>query len=150
MKVRTIHRPKVRNDSQGQGHWQAKRGSRKHNGVDLEADVGSDIISEIEGTVTKLGFPYSQKSLTTEKKRLKAAFRYVQITDKDGYHHRFFYVNPSVLRYSEVKKDTVIGTAQDLTKPYPGMDNHVHYEVVTIVDGKKVFHDPNSFIELEN
>jgi RHS repeat-associated protein len=41
----------IRNDSQGQGHYGASRGSRIHKGVDFSTVVGQDIYAPIDGKV---------------------------------------------------------------------------------------------------
>ena len=46
-------------DKWGSGHYGAKRGTRLHNGIDIVADYGSDVVSPIDGTVTRISYPYS-------------------------------------------------------------------------------------------
>jgi len=105
-------------DGFGSGHFGAFRGSRTHKGVDLLADSGEVIESPVTGTVTKLGYPYGND----------LSYRYVQITAGD-YDFRVFYVDPSVRVGQEVAADTAIGLAQDLGRRYPGIPNHVHFEI---------------------
>jgi len=106
-------------DKWGEGHFGASRGDRTHNGVDFCCPAGSAILAPVDGLVTKLGYPYGND----------LSFRYVQITTPDGYDHRIFYVNPLVQDGDKVKKDQIIGLAQDLTKRYVGITEHIHYEV---------------------
>jgi len=106
-------------DSWGSGEFGASRGDRTHRGIDYKVPAGSTVLSPVEGLVTKLGHAYADD----------LSFRYVQITTTDGYDHRFFYVNPLVQDGDKVKKDQIIGLAQDLTNRYVGISEHIHYEV---------------------
>jgi len=106
-------------DQWGQGHFGAPRGSRQHNGQDYVCPPGSTVLSPVSGEVTKLGFPYADD----------LSFRYVQITDSRGVDHRVFYVDPEVLAGQIVCIDSPIGKSQDLDKRYPGITQHVHYEI---------------------
>jgi murein DD-endopeptidase MepM/ murein hydrolase activator NlpD len=106
----------------GAGWYGAPRGARSHNGIDYAVEPGIEILSPVEGKVTKLGYPYADD----------LSFRYVQVTDEDGYQHRVFYVEPSVNVGQRVGTRTVIGTAQNIAGRYAfegRMTNHVHYEV---------------------
>ena len=105
-------------DGFGAGHFGAPRGSRTHKGVDLLAQSGEAINSPVTGTVTKVGYPYGDD----------LSYRYVQITAGD-YDFRVFYVEPSVRVGQEVTTETAIGSAQDLGRRYPGIPNHVHFEI---------------------
>ena len=135
-------RPKVRNDSQGQGHYGAPRGSRKHNGIDFELAPGEKVLSHIDGVVTKIGYPYKQK-FDTKKDSLKSALRYVQVTDaSNDTHHRFFYVDPSVGMGDPIVVGSNLGICQNLEEIYMGMKNHCHYEVK--VKGEHV--DPKPYL----
>ena len=126
-------------DKYGSGAYGAPRGSRTHNGVDLGAYPGLPIISVCDGTLTKIGYPYSQDDSRkegmsekgAEKFDKKKALRYVQITNEDGLDFRYFYVGPvSVLPvWSPVKVGMVIGYAQGLQDIYPGITDHIHFEV---------------------
>jgi murein DD-endopeptidase MepM/ murein hydrolase activator NlpD len=106
-------------DKWGEGYFGAPRGDRTHNGIDYECPPECQILSPVDGKITKHGYPYGD-DLT---------FRYVQITTKDGYDHRLFYVEPILPIGRIVKKDTVIGFAQDLNERYPDITPHIHYEV---------------------
>ena len=56
------------------------------------------------------------------------SYRYVQVT-VGGYDFRVFYIDPSVRVGQEVTADTAIGLVQDLGLRYPGIPNHVHFEI---------------------
>lgn len=121
-------------DTQGCGHWGASRGSRRHNGVDLECNIGTSINAPISGKVTKLGFPYGASD--------KLHLRYVEIESSD-YFFRVFYVDPAVKVGDEVALDTVIGHSQELGCFFPGITEHVHFE---IKDKHENYVDPNPFL----
>ena len=118
-------------DAQGSGHYGAPRGSRKHNGIDFCCYPGTEIQPFYPGKVTKIGYPYADK----------LEFRYVQITDVHGIHHRYFYVDPCVKLGDSVFLGDIIGKSQEL--PYEGITQHIHYEVK--VNGEHV--DPTPYIE---
>ena len=112
--------PLRKNDAWGSGAYGAPRGNRTHNGIDFETVAGMMILSDIVGVVTKLGYPYADA----------LEYRYVQVTDKDGYDVRYFYVDPIVRVGDEVNDDTIIGVAQDLHVKFDeNMTQHVHFEV---------------------
>jgi len=106
-------------DCFGLGHFGASRGERTHNGVDHACIPNSQIFSPVEGEVTKLGYPYGND----------LSFRYVQITTKEGYNVRVFYVKPRVSEGDHVNEDDIIGVSQELGKRYPKITEHVHLEV---------------------
>lgn len=123
-------------DKFGGGAFGAPRGDRKHMGIDLACWEGSSITTPHAGKVTKIGFPYNPDD--PKKGRL----RYVEILEQDLYRCRYFYVFPSVSPGDIVHPGDIIGTAQGLTKIYPGITDHFHYEV------KKggSFVDPNEYL----
>ena len=106
-------------DSHGSGAFGASRGSRKHNGVDFAAQPNSGVRSVCAGEVTKLGYPYADD----------LGFRYIQITDVDGYDVRYFYVKPLIKEGDHISCDEVIGHVQDLDQRYKGITPHIHFEV---------------------
>jgi len=126
-------------DIYGDGSYLASRdhGQRKHNGVDIACLQGSGVFSLRLGRVTKIGFPYRIED--PERGHL----RYVQVTDIEGYDARYFYINPRVQVDEIVGPNYVVGTVQSLQVPYPGIIDHIHFEVKK--DGK--FVDPLWYIE---
>lgn len=122
-------------DSHGSGAFGASRGSRKHNGIDFSAQPNSRVHSVCAGEVTKLGYPYSDD----------LGYRYIQITDTDGYDVRYFYVRPLVVDGDHVGFDEAIGFVQDLDQRYKGITPHIHFEVKK--DGE--FVDPEKYLKGE-
>lgn len=135
-------RPEIRMDKMGSGKYLASRGTRKHKGIDFCCDKDVEVRSHIDGVVSKIGYPYAQK-FDTDKNKKKSALRYVQVTDTDNNHHRFFYLLPSVSIGDPVSAGGVIGKQQDLQAIYgKKMKNHCHYEVK--VSGE--FVNPENFL----
>lgn len=134
-------------DDWGHGHYGASRGGRPHNGQDFMCNPDVKIQTHIAGEITKYGFCYKPEPG-------KTSYRYVEVTDKDGYRHRFFYCT---LARSQVGQNVfvgdIIGYCQDISKRYRFeadskdnnryMINHVHYEVKT---PKGNFTNPNTFL----
>lgn len=111
-------------DKHGEGHYGAPRGTRTHRGIDIACYGGSVIKSPHHGRVTKISYPYNPKDLK------KGHLRYVQITEKDNHLCRYFYVSPSVSVGDLISPGDIIGIAQGLLKIYPGITDHIHYEVI--------------------
>lgn len=123
-------------DSQGSGAYGAPRGTRKHNGQDFSVFPGNTILAANAGTVTKIGYPYNPAD------KVKGHLRYIQITDRNGFDVRYFYVNPFLKLGDRVGKGGEIGISQDLTSIYPGITPHVHFEVKK--DGAYI--NPNDYL----
>ena len=124
---------KKRYDPQGSGDFWASRGTRPHTGVDYTIHPGDFILSPVEGVVTKLGYPYST-GYGGFYRQPETPYRYVQVTDSEGFDHRLFYVRPIVPIGTQVTTESPIGVAQDISLRYPSktrpMTPHVHYEII--------------------
>lgn len=120
-------------DPHGCGHYGASRGGRTHKGIDLVCVGGTIIRSPVDGVVTRRkGVVYSDPA--------KADWHYVEITDKDKMHNRFFYVKGLGIELGlKIKKGDVIGVAQGIEVLYEGITPHIHYEVRM---GKTMYFDP--------
>lgn len=109
------------NDPTGHGYYGAKRGKKKHKGLDLVTVVGEDVFAGINGVITKIGYPYN----------FALQFRYIEITN-DIYRTWSMYCLPNDnikvgLRVFECDK---IGAAQDIAGYWSSkMLNHLHYQV---------------------
>ena len=155
MKVQELD--KRRCDSQGCGHYGASRGSRKHNGIDLACEPGTPIQLGISGKIVKVGWAYSDPK--------KSELRYVAIRlDEDinnliggiygneDYYCRVFYVSTELRVGDHISGDIVMGESKDLAKFYPGMTNHVHFELYSASKGIHnrsgfKYLNPNTFLE---
>jgi murein DD-endopeptidase MepM/ murein hydrolase activator NlpD len=129
-------------DDYGEGHFGASRGSRTHKGVDYAVEAGATVCSTVFGIVSKLGYPYSDD----------LSYRYIDIEDQQGFHHRYFYVKPDCKVGDKIRIGDAIGTCQDSAPRYnkngKTITNHVHYEVLKYKDGKKDYQDPNKFYRI--
>ena len=109
-------------DAFGSGDFLARRdgGARKHHGVDYIAAVGQSVRAPISGEVSRLGYAYGGDG----------GYRVIEIANSETKHTaRVLYVAPSVQVGDVVVAGQEIGVAQDLSKRYPGITNHVHVEL---------------------
>lgn len=117
----------------------APRGTRLHNGVDFNVEASGDVYSPIFGKIVRVAVPYKSddrfRGLVIE-----GMGRYV------GYSVKLFYLDPlKEIVGRTVKQGELIGTAQDLTIKYPGITNHIHFEI----SFKRAQVDPSRFLERE-
>lgn len=127
-------------DKQGCGAYGASRGGRKHNGVDIVVEEGDQIRAFRAGIVSKIGYPYNPNDSK------KGHYRYVEVA-VGSRRHRYFYVEPGVRKGESVEAGQVIGKAQGLTKLYPGITDHIHFEI-KLDDGS--FIDPTNLVKSIN
>ncbi len=124
----------LRNDAAGDGHYGASRGSRVHNGVDFATVPGTQILSPVDGVVTKHGYPYGS-GYGGASNQETIAYRYIEVThDHPAFgnlKYRFFYMLPIVDVGNAVDVDQSLGLVQDVSLRYPdqGMTPHCHFEV---------------------
>lgn len=116
------------NDIHGSGAWQAPRGDRKHNGVDIICSIFQAICSDVDGKVTKVGYPYNPND---DK---KGHLRYVEVTDSQKARVRYFYISPTVKKGDLIEKGDQLGTSQSLCGIYPKITQHYHLEVIAYVE----------------
>lgn len=109
-------------DAYGSGHFGAVRdgGHRVHDGADYVAAPNTIVYSPISGEVTKLGYAYAKNT----------ALRFVEVTNSvSSLVSRVLYVDPSVQIGDTLKAGDPIGVAEDLSKRYRGITNHVHVQI---------------------
>jgi len=109
-------------DAWGRGLFREQRdgGTRRHNGLDVVANVGDKIYAPFEGDIVREAVPY----------RNDPSYRGVVLKGVgawEGYEAKIFYVEGQLS--GRVSKGQTIGTAQNLTIKYPNITNHVHIEV---------------------
>lgn len=109
-------------DAYGSGSFGAARdgGHRSHDGTDYVAAPNTTVYSPISGEVTKLGYAYAKNT----------ALRFVEVTNSvSSLVTRVLYVDPSVALGDKLIAGDPIGVAEDLSKKYRGITNHVHVQI---------------------
>lgn len=127
--------PIRKQDSHGSGEYGARRGSRVHRGIDAACYPDSVILSDVNGIVTKIGYPYPPEGAKKE-------YRYVEVTTEDDYRVRYFYVKPLVEKGAQIIEGNILGLSQDLQKIYPDITHHIHLEVIK--DGEYI--NPHDYL----
>lgn len=113
----------VRNDSEGQGHFGAKRGNRLHYGVDWLVEKGEAIFSPTDGKLVRMAYPDANDYS-------KSGFLFKE--DATGIEHKVFYAIPDYsLIGKNVKAGQKIATAQSVSEKYglSKMKDHIHHEM---------------------
>ncbi len=110
-------------DKWGEGHYGASRGNRKHNGIDIVAQLGKDVLSPIEGKVVRVSYPYASD--------LSYAGLLIDgLGVHKGIEVKIFYMKPSPnIVGKTVRPGQKIGSVQNLSPKYPGITNHIHIEI---------------------
>jgi murein DD-endopeptidase MepM/ murein hydrolase activator NlpD len=108
-------------DAKGCAHYGESRGNRIQAGVDFIAKPEQEVKAVRGGTVTVVGYVYSDD----------LSFRYIAIKTNDNNIVRHLYIKPSQHIYpgAQVKDGEVIGTYQRLGIRYPGITEHIHVDV---------------------
>lgn len=115
---------KMRNDSQGDGHFGASRGRRRHNGIDIIVLPGSAVYCPIEGFMKRIAHPYPGRR---NKKWLGCVIEGTGLYR--GYEVKIFYMKPFLIGEYVYPSD-VIGKAQAISDKYSSaMIDHLHVEV---------------------
>lgn len=120
-------------DSKGCGYYGASRGGRPHLGIDIESNAGQDVYAPFDGRAYRI----SNKT-----------YPGVQVVGKK-YTAEVLYIKASnAIRNARAKGLTVntgdvIGTALDITGKYPGITNHVHFQLKA--NGNPLFINPTLF-----
>ena len=130
--------PSIRSDSFGNGAYLSPRGKRLHQGVDFETPIAdTPFFSDVSGEVIRIGYPYA-------KTGPKSEYRLIEIRMDAQTKIKYMYLSPTVLQGERIERGEVIGHVQDLNKIYPGITNHVHFEVW--VEGMHV--DPLQWLKM--
>lgn len=107
-------------DPWGSGHFGAPRGNRVHQGLDIVSRPGESVFSPINGILFREAVPYADDP-TYKGVVIRGSGQWV------GTEIKIFYVEGSLC--GQVTSGQEIGRAQDLTRRYPGITNHIHLEV---------------------
>lgn len=125
-----------KSDKWGAGHFGASRGTRKHNGIDIVATLGQNVLSPIEGKIVRKSHPYAT-DLSYSGVLIEGINQYFGLTIK------IFYISPTVsLVGKNVKAGDIIGKVQSLLTKFPGITNHIHLEIMK--NGTKI--DPKTLL----
>jgi len=109
-------------DQFGSGQFGSSRdhGSRFHQGLDVVASPREMIFSPIRGKVVREALPY-KNDLSVRGVVIRG------IGEWTGYEIKIFYADGLIS--GEVAPGQHIAFAEDLSRKYPGITNHVHIEV---------------------
>lgn len=119
----------IRQDSVGNGHYGAKRGNRRHKGVDYVGTPGKKAVSPITGIITRDSKPYPGKWSGC-------------IIEGPEITVRLFYIDldPGMIGEAVFQGDR-IGIIQDISEKYgPKCIPHVHIQIDKL--------NPNILIEM--
>lgn len=125
------------NDPTGFGHFKAKRGfyengePKYHAGHDIVSVPGENVVSMINGVVTKIGYPYNGKRASH--------LRYVEVTE-GIYRIRLMYLEPTGIKVGDyICAGQRVGYASNIAayhnkkkkkkKKAALMINHLHIEI---------------------
>lgn len=110
-------------DPTGHGYYGAKRGTRKHKGVDVLSTAGEPTMAPFAGVITKYGWVYKNHKAGKEK------MRYVEITGP-VYRTWLMYSTLAKKIGDRIFEGEVYGVAQDVSEYWGGsMRNHIHIQV---------------------
>lgn len=110
-------------NSSGCGDFGASRGGRVHNGVDIEAAPGTNIMAPFDGVLLRKGYRIYSDS--------RPALIGIEIKSDSDYMSKLFYVTTSLPVGHRFKAGDVIAQVQNMKQYYsnPEMPNHVHQEL---------------------
>jgi len=113
----------LRSDRGGSGKFGAKRGSRKHKGIDVKATVGQSVYApkgvwQVDSVRT--AYPNSP---------LKGLL-FKGTGSNSNLSFKILYFKPNVKKGQTIKSGQKIGEVQDVSSRYPGQDvtNHLHIQ----------------------
>lgn len=122
METRFLNNQVIRVDAAGNGHFGAKRGSRKHQGVDLLVQKGDNVLAPEDGLLKRAAYPYVGDMTYS-------GFEFI---GDSGKKYKVFYLEPKWDLIGErVNDGDIIGTAQAISERYPqsSMKDHIHIEI---------------------
>ena len=112
-----------KNDKWGSGVFGASRGTRPHLGVDIAMPKNAPVFAPIDMEVYDTSMPYHNDSAYS-------GYKFTYYDGPNTFDGRMWYVNPDTAAIGKtIRKGEFLGYAQDLNLKYPGIDNHVHFQL---------------------
>ncbi|XP_039520400.1 leukocyte cell-derived chemotaxin-2-like [Pimephales promelas] len=112
----------------GCGHYGARRGNRKHLGLDILCADGDTVYAPFDVKLNGISRPYSKNNAINDG---------INLSGK-GLCFKMFYVKPD--RYTgTLKKGQRIGRMLRMQSVYPGIPSHVHIQMCDRSDPTKYF-----------
>eukprot|EP00039_Didymoeca_costata_P029624 m.25565 g.25565 ORF g.25565 m.25565 type:complete len:1294 (-) comp7717_c0_seq1:1991-5872(-) len=113
-------------DACGSGAWQASRGSRTHNGIDIVTIPGQNIQAPFACRVVRQKNPYTE----TKGGVLYTGVEIQGTGDWSEYRATIFYITlKSGIIGTTLNAGAVLGTAQNTDPICSSMTNHIHLEI---------------------
>ncbi|MCQ0113036.1 M23 family metallopeptidase [Zhouia amylolytica] len=122
-------------DSHGCGHYGASRGSRMHKGIDFITYDRQPILAPFDCVVNRYGDPYGDGQYKLIEILGVGAYK--------GYKVKIMYISPLYELNKVIVKGEMLCVADSIAKRYPGITDHVHFEVY--FNGKLL--DPTKFFK---
>jgi hypothetical protein len=122
-------------DKWGDGAYGARRdeGRRRHSGVDIATAPGAPVHALCDCEYVRQNRPYASD----------ASYVGMTMRDAQGRTIKYFYVRPAIQIGAHIICGDMIGHAMDISKKYPGITNHYHFEVWE--NGKTI--DPLKYLD---
>jgi hypothetical protein len=120
----------IRSDSEGDGHYGARRGAVRHKGIDLLCVPGQDVLSPVAGFMLRVAFPYADDLSWTGI-----------VIQGDWCRLKMFYLEPYInITGAKVSAGQPVGKAQDISRRYSDkMQPHIHLEFEEISQDPAMF-----------
>ncbi|GAB3568773.1 hypothetical protein GCM10027578_21970 [Spirosoma luteolum] len=112
----------IRVDAGGNGHYNASRIGRTHQGTDVVCRAGQNVYAPFSGKVTREAVPYA------DDRRWRGV---VLESDAVGYECKLFYCIPAAgIIGAQVERGQLIGHCQAISQKYSsGVTDHLHIEI---------------------
>jgi len=113
-----------RADRWGSGEFLAPRKNHRHRGVDFICTPGQTVVAPVDGVLKREARPYLREDYSG------------CLIESPNYVLKMFYLRLDEHLLNKlpttVCKGQALGTAQDISKKYPGMIPHIHLEFVLV------------------
>lgn len=121
-------------DVWGSGAYGASRGKgKRHKGADFICLPGREIVAPTRGMVVRIAYPYAEPFNDI-------MYSGIVLRGSDCEIKMFYFEPLKTILHTTVEKGQLIGYAQDISRKYHGIINHVHMQIDSI--------NPELFIRL--